>query len=117
MNIVSIPRRCEGCDRDLPALARPNRRYHDAACRARARRRRRREEETGQDEALEPATTEERLLGQVAKAAGEGNWRASAYLLERLYPRDADRDHGRREQVDELARLRQLHREVEARMR
>jgi hypothetical protein len=118
VNVVQLaPRRCEGCGGDLPPLSRPNRRYHDAACRARGRRRRRREEAerqfavdanaTARRDALTAATSEERLLLQIAKAAANGSVRSSIYLLERFYgpgPRGEQVDD--RRQGDELAAIR-----------
>jgi hypothetical protein len=87
VTVSLVPRRCEGCSRELPPLARANRRYHGAACRAKAARRRRRERV---ERELGGEVTEAVLLAQIAKAAAGGSWRASVYLLERLYGRGAE---------------------------
>jgi hypothetical protein len=94
VSVVSI-RRCEGCFAELPLLARSNRRYHDDRCRAIAQRRRQRERldrelgdaavEAELRDAVERATSETRLIANIAKAASSGTWRASAYLLEHLH--------------------------------
>jgi hypothetical protein len=127
MTVVQFaPRRCEGCGGELPPLSRPNRRYHDTACRSRGQRRRRREHVERQfsadadalalREAVEQATGEDRLLARLAAAANGGSVRACIYLLERLHgpgPRGALDDEPL--QADELERLRRLHRRLEAR--
>jgi hypothetical protein len=121
------PRRCEGCGTGLPPRSRPNRRYCDAACKARAQRRRRREraerqlaedeEAAALREAVERATGEDRLLATLARSAHTGNVRACIYLLERLYPVADGIRVDERTQNDELAKLRALHRRIEAAQR
>jgi hypothetical protein len=116
------PRSCEGCHQPLPPDARPNRRYHDSTCRKQGQRARAREElerrfATDQHsalrrEALDQATAEDVLLLQIAKAAAGGSVRASIFLLERFHPVGAVHEPEQR-QVDELARLRQLHAQLE----
>jgi hypothetical protein len=108
-------RRCRGCGVPLAVLARRNRAYCCAACRVRALRARRRlaELEPGVEHAfpvvLEAAIAEQRLVGTIALAA-RGDWRASAWLLERQYPeRWAARERGSRRawrDADELAERR-----------
>jgi hypothetical protein len=85
---------CQGCGKPLPVLARANRHYHGDACRSLAARRRRKERvdrqfgaSAGDVEllaAVERATSEPRLLANVAKAA-QTNWRASVWLLQVLH--------------------------------
>jgi hypothetical protein len=115
-SLTVVARLCEGCGRELPRLGRPDRRYHDGACRARAARRRRREEldrrfaedatEAALRKAVETATTEPKLLAQLAKASAGGSVRASIYLLERLHPREEPGARAAGPQADELAALR-----------
>jgi hypothetical protein len=91
-------RTCATCGEELPALARSNRRYCDAACRRRAHERRRRPpvetelapvlpitDDARLAEAVERATAEVRLVGLVA-AEARHNWRAAAWILERSHP-------------------------------
>ena len=95
---MSVVRRCEACSEPLPALARSNRRYCDAACRRRAHERRHQPpiepelapvvpitETNGLTEAVERATEETRLVAIVA-AEARRSWRAAAWVLERRYP-------------------------------
>jgi hypothetical protein len=42
--------------------------------------------QTALEEAVAAATEEPRLVGQIARAAGTGSWRAAAFLLERRFP-------------------------------
>jgi hypothetical protein len=88
-------RECESCGAEISAFAGRDRRYCDATCRASAAKRRRRVERRASystpvlselERVLAAATSEERLLAHVARAAGTGNWRASAWILERRFP-------------------------------
>ena len=87
----TVIRQCEGCGRDLPLLARPDRRFHGAACRKRAARKRDRvavEQQNPLDDlqlVLLRALDEERLVAYIATQA-RSQWRAAAWLLERRYP-------------------------------
>jgi hypothetical protein len=124
MTVEPAPRRCEGCGEPLPLDARADRRFHNASCRKQGLRARKREElerrfavderAALRHEALAEATSEEALLLQLAKAAAGGSVRAAIYLLERLHPRGAGQEPDQH-QVDELARLRQLHSRLDAR--
>jgi hypothetical protein len=69
---------------------------------------------------LAEATSEVRLVAQVARAAASGSWRAACWLLERKYPQrwgtgsrepelGVPRDGDPFAAVDELARRRRLH--------
>jgi hypothetical protein len=88
-------RRCQVCKALIATTSRPQRRYCSAACRQSAYERRRRwrsvavispSEATDIERILASATSEERLVLQVAAAAAKGQWRASAWLLERRWP-------------------------------
>src|SRR5262245_55228457 len=106
---------CEGCGEPLPAFSRAGRRFHGSTCRSRGLRRRRREEAAralagdpvaaALSEALAAATREERLLGLIAQEAPR-SWRAAAYLLERLHPRDGQGARAAEPHADELAAIR-----------
>jgi hypothetical protein len=120
MTVAAVaPWNCEGCGEPLPSTSRSNRRYHDATCAARARRRRRREEldkqfAADQDAAalraaVARATTEDRLLGNLAKAAASGSVRANVFLIGYLYGSGRSAEDELR-QGDELAAWRQRHR-------
>jgi hypothetical protein len=89
--------KCEACGDELPALARRNQRFCDAACRRRAYEERHAPTapelapvlSLGDDqhtrEVLDRVLAEPRLIAQVA-AAARTQWRAAAFLLERRYP-------------------------------
>jgi hypothetical protein len=94
---VTTGRRCANpsCRRRLGETSRPDKVYCSPACRVAAHERRRgeREEEAARvldvpelEAVLARATTEERLLAQIAGAAAKGQWRASAWILERRFP-------------------------------
>ena len=88
---MSSVRQCLGCGRDLPVLARGDRRYHDATCRQRAARERDRvsDQRLVADDDLQQvlmrALDEPRLVAYIATQA-RSQWRAAAWLLERRYP-------------------------------
>jgi hypothetical protein len=88
-------RRCEYCEVLLASTSRPDRRYCSPGCRQSAYAQRRGSrpvavippaEQTEIERILAQATREERLVLRVAAAAAKGQWRASAWLLERRYP-------------------------------
>jgi hypothetical protein len=88
-------RRCESCGVLLARTSRPDRRFCSPACRqsAYAQRRGSRSltiispaEQTEIARILASAIREERLVLEIAAAAANGQWRASAWLLERRWP-------------------------------
>ena len=130
MSYIAESRKCEGCTAGISPLARRDKRFCSASCRSRFAKRRRREERRASystpalselERVLAAATEETRLVAQVARAAGTGNWRASAWLLERRYaerwgpppraassvPAPLDDPDDPFAEVDELARRRE----------
>jgi hypothetical protein len=97
MTVGIAVRRCVACAAPLPTTGRRDRRYCGGACRAAASTRRRRHGAVDIDgtaaaippelqQALDSALAEPRLVALVAAAAGKGQWRAAAWMLERRYP-------------------------------
>src|SRR5262249_26070077 len=95
MALQLAEKRCEACQAPLPTHGRRDRRYCDGPCRAAAPAGRRRGAGGGTataaippelQAALDNALAEHRLVALVAAAAGKGQWRAAAWLLERRHP-------------------------------
>jgi hypothetical protein len=88
MALMLQPRRCEGCDAELPLLSRPDRRFCNATCRSRGSRRRRfpgRERFAELVSALDPHVGEPVLVAEI-RIAARSDWRAAAWYLERAFP-------------------------------
>ena len=101
MDVVT-ERRCTHCGEPLPAKSRSDKLYCDDGCRMAAYRERQRAAHVqllrGEDidtsptqldllrEAVKEAVREEKLLAVIAAEARQGNWRASAWLLSRMFP-------------------------------
>ena len=96
---------CEGCGKDLPLLARPDRRFCDDACRVRAARERDRisDQRLAASDDLQQALLRVQRAELVAYIATQARsqWIAAAWLLERQYP--ARWGAGRRFDESELA--------------
>jgi hypothetical protein len=123
--VATDERVCDDCGVALPVPSSPKRRYCSNACRQRARRRRQLGERVadlivdGLPDDLE-LLSEPRLVRMVA-LAGQTEWRAAAWLLERLYPERFGRRTGKAAaaaddgtldpftEVDELAAQRRRH--------
>ena len=75
--VIVTERFCEGCDKPLPSLPRPNQRHHGPACRR---------SPTGADRQRGRRPRSPDTLPGTLIAAAARTWRAAAWLLERQYP-------------------------------